>query len=103
MSAQTVQAQTAEDKAEVTARAVERVRCSLDWLQAQTPMTPTQMDHWDHLVCFSHTANMKTSPGCCWAETSRLLTMSSACPLCAAVGLGCQSVLHFMLQKCGPQ
>lgn len=45
-----LKAQTAEDKAEVTARAVERVRCSLDWLQAQTPMTPTQMDHWDHLV-----------------------------------------------------
>ena len=47
----TVQAQTAEEKADSTQQAVDRVQLTLEWLQGQTPMTPTQMEHWDHLVC----------------------------------------------------
>jgi len=56
-----VQAQTADDKAEATQQAVERVRCSLEWMHQQTFLTPTQMDHWDHLVSPLCSNNQSTS------------------------------------------
>ena len=49
-----MQAQTAEAKAECTEQAVERIRSTLDWTNAQQFMTPTQMHSWDHLVCTLH-------------------------------------------------
>lgn len=45
-----MQAQTAEAKAECTEQAVEQLRATLDWTNAQQFMTPTQMHSWDHLV-----------------------------------------------------
>jgi acetyl-CoA carboxylase carboxyltransferase component len=45
-----MQAQTADEKAEATEQAVDRVRLTLEWLQGQKAMTPMQVEHWDHLV-----------------------------------------------------
>ena len=53
MSAESMQAQTADEKAEATEQAVDRVRLTLEWLQGQKAMTPMQVEHWDHLVCSS--------------------------------------------------
>ena len=53
MLAETMQAQTADEKAEATEQAVDRVSLTLEWLQGQKAMTPMQVEHWDHLVCFS--------------------------------------------------
>ena len=55
-----MQAQTAEAKAECTEQAVERIRSTLDWTNAQHFMTPTQMHSWDHLVCTLHACNCPT-------------------------------------------
>ncbi|DBA92828.1 TPA: hypothetical protein ACH3X1_003011 [Trebouxia sp. C0004] len=45
-----LKAQTADEKAEATEQAVDRVRLTLEWLQGQKAMTPMQVEHWDHLV-----------------------------------------------------
>ena len=46
-----MQAQTAEGKAECVEQAVERVRATLDWSSELDFLSPSQMHHWDHLVC----------------------------------------------------
>ncbi len=51
MLVESMQAQTADEKAEATEQAVDRVRLTLEWLQGQKAMTPMQVEHWDHLVC----------------------------------------------------
>ena len=45
-----MQAQTADEKAEATEQAVDRVRLTLEWLQGQKAMSAMQVEHWDHLV-----------------------------------------------------
>ena len=45
------QAQMADEKAEATEQAVQRVRATADWLQTQSFLPPSETRRWHKLVC----------------------------------------------------
>lgn len=53
-SCASVQAQTAEEKAEAIEQAVDRVNCTQDWLAGQTFLTAAQLEQWNGLVSVQH-------------------------------------------------
>lgn len=90
-----VQAQTADEKADSTQQAVDRVQLTLEWLQGQTPMTPTQMEHWDHLVCVDR-ISYQLLTSCCY---DGLEVLVAACPALLGIPLSQNDSWHAVYSR----